>query len=40
MHSIAQVYTTLAARFKEFQSKNKAAKLGGEVTATSLYHSL
>jgi syntaxin-binding protein 1 len=28
---IAEVYTTLAARFNEFHSKNKAAKqLGGE----------
>jgi len=26
---IADVYTTLAQRFKEFQAKNKAAKLGG-----------
>ncbi len=27
-NTIPQVYQTLAGRFKEFQTKNKAAKLG------------
>lgn len=26
---IAEVYSTLGARFKDFQAKNKAARLGG-----------